>query len=225
MKETKKMKKAVVISACLVIVALSVFFAYRYKTSKPETPVISNETKTSSTQATTEEIMVSSTEATSKSKEEKTGENEKESEAQKTILNFVPDGAYTPTAFEAKLFNAVNSERQKRDIPPLNWNDCLHVLAKKRSDETVSLFTHTRPDGRKPSTVLTDEGLSFTLFSECLAKGTKENDEGVNLLLNGLTKESGQADVILSRDYSYAAVAVTTDSDGTVYASVLLCNP
>jgi uncharacterized protein YkwD len=221
------MKKAVVISACLVIVALSVFFAYRYKTPKPETPVISSETETSSTQATTEEITVSSTEATSKSKEEKAGENEKESESEtrRTILNFIPDGAYTPTAFEAKLFNAVNSERQKRDIPPLNWNDCLHALAKIRSDEAVSSFTHTRPDGRKPSTVLTDKGLSFTLFSECLAKGTKEDDEGVNLLLNGLTKESSQADVILSKDYSYAAVAVTTDSDGTVYASVLLCNP
>ena len=73
--------------------------------------------------------------------------------------------------------------------------------------------------------MLTEKDISFTLFGECLLKGTKEDDEGVNLLINGLLKEKDQSDIVLSKDYSYAAVAVSLNENGEVNAVILFCNP
>ena len=144
----------------------------------------------------------------------------------KTIINCpASKEEYTPTPFEAKLFNAINEERAGKGLPALSWNSCLHAKAKIRADETLVSFSHARPDGRKPSTVLTDGKIEFSLFGECLAKGAKENDEGVRLILNGLLMDEKQSETVFGRDYSYAAVSVSTDESGSVHAVILLCNP
>ncbi len=205
----------------ILLTALAVVFAYKFRNVfMPEETTVPTDTSPL-TQTETEPASV----ITSENKTEKESESENGKDKKKTILNADVGGAYEPTAFEAKLFNAVNSKRKEAGVSGLNWNGCLHTLAKARADETLSLFSHTRPDGRKPSTVLTDNKIEFSLFGECLAKGAKEDDEGVSLLIDGLVKESEQSETVLGSEYSYAAVAVSTDDDGYVYAVILLCNP
>jgi len=212
----------IIAAVCILTVAAGVLFAVKYIKKNEKPPVITTLSETvSEIKSTTVEI------PTEKKTEKSDGDSEETTDSKKkTILNY-PKGEndYTPTAFEAKLFNAINSKREENSLPPLNWSDCLHTLAKERADESLTLFSHTRPGGKKPSSVLTEKGISFTLFGECLLKGTKENDEGVNLLINGLLKEKDQSDIVLSKDYSYAAVAVSLDENGDVNAVILFCNP
>lgn len=226
MKTNSKKAKAVIAIVCILAFSVGAVFAFRYinraekpvsKTTAPETSAV---TQTSS-QAITEAKIT-----TEKDTERPSGTDNEETAANKTILNYPQNERfYTPTGFEAKLFNAINEKRKENGISPLNWNDCLHIFTKTRADEAAALFSHTRPDGKKPSSVLTDENISFTLFGECLLKGTKENDEGVSLLIEGLMKEKEQSDMILNGDYKYAATAISVDESGNVTAAVLFCNP
>ena len=221
MKAKKKTAKICVTAVCIAALAAGIVFAVKYNKPaiKPAVTTTEKESVTA-TESTTKET------ATEPATENPTEKDTEEAAKEKTILN-CPESEkdYEPTAFEAKLFNAVNKKREENSLKPLEWNTCLHTRAKIRSDEAVLLFSHTRPDGKKPSSVLTDEGISFTVFGECLAKGTKENDEGVNLLIEGFMKEQAQSEMILSNDFSYSAVAVSTDENGNVCAAVLFCKP
>lgn len=221
--KTKSKKMQVIIAAvCILTVAAGVIFAVKYIKKSENPPVI-----TTLSESVSEIQSMAVVIPTEKTTENKTEKDETESDSKKkTILNYPKsENDYTPTAFEAKLFNAINSKREENALPLLNWSDCLHTLAKERADESLTLFSHTRPGGKKPSSVLTEKDISFTLFGECLLKGTKENDEGVNLLINGLLKEKDQSDMVLSKDYSYASVAVSLDGNGNVNAVILFCNP
>ena len=224
MKKKKNTVKILVAALCIIALAAGTVFAVRYIKTKKEPVATTVPTEnTSEDISSTEEQTSEPTTEKEETAADKSGESE---EAEKTILN-CPESKndYEPTAFEAKLFNAINAKREENSLPVLNWNDCLHTRAKIRADEAVTLFSHTRPNGKKPSSVLTDEGISFKLFGECLAKGTKENDDGVSLLINGFMKEESQSEMILSKDYSYAAAAVSTDENGNVCAAVLFCTP
>jgi len=216
----------IIAAVCILTVAAGVLFAVKYIKKSEKPPVITTLSETvSEVQSSTVEIPTEK--PTEKETEKSDGKSEENIDSKKkTIINYPKsENDYTPTAFEAKLFNAINSKREENALPLLNWSDCLHTLAKERADESLTLFSHTRPGGKKPSSVLTEKNISFTLFGECLLKGTKENDEGVNLLINGLLKEKDQSDIVLSKDYSYAAVAVSLDENGDVNAVILFCNP
>lgn len=220
----KRSKTKIIISAvCIVLIAVAVALTYKYrsvifpavtdtKTETTETTEIPTETSTVTLPPTT------SAESVSETEEGKT--------AVRNILSVtVPESKNTPSAFEAKLFNAINEKRKEKGLAALNWNGCLYSKAKIRSDEAVTLFSHTRPNGKKPSTVLSDDKIEFSLFGECLAKGTQENDAGVTLLINGFLRDESQSSAIFSKDYVYAATAVSIDENGIVHAVILLCNP
>ena len=229
-------KKIVILAICFILTAVLTAVLNKYRSSDLSKPTEkSNKSETVSVIQTNPEIQSQTVTVKDETTSRKGTETETESvslqaeENETTVLNILncPEikGSYEPTAFEAKLFNAINEKRKENGLSALNWNDCLHTNAKIRADETLDSFSHTRPNGKKPSTVLSDRKLSFTLFGECIAKGTNENDEGVRLLLNGFLNDPGQSEVLFSGEYVYAATAVSLDEDGIVHAVVLLCNP
>lgn len=227
----RRNKAPVTVIILLIVTVIAAALVYRYgilpkkadMTTTVESAVPTETAQKVTVPAPTEP---SSAEKESETESESESGNETEKPSGTDILNFEnSEGSYEPTAFEAKLFNAVNSKRSENGLSPLKWNDCLHTAAKKRSDETLEKFSHTRPDGRKPSTVLSDSKIEFSLFGECLAKGVKETDEGVTLLLGGFLRDEKQGEALLSADFVYAATAASVDSQGNVNAVILLCNP
>ena len=175
-------------------------------TTESETEIVTDETTTGTTAAVTEPTS-----------------DEKDT----TVLNIADSpeigGEYEPTGFENKLFELINSEREKQGLKKLEYNSALHVLAKIRADESLTLWSHNRPDGRAPSSVFEDSRLSFSTFGECLARGSDETDGGAELLVEGLLKSDSQTDVIFSDEYDFFAVAVSENSDKTVSAALLFC--
>jgi uncharacterized protein YkwD len=214
-------KKAFIITVCILLCAAAAVAAVYFSRGKSGLPPVTESTSTdAATESRTETTAVSITASVTESSSE--GETKK--------LFTVTDspeiaGAYTPTDFEKALFDGINAEREKRGLNALEYNSVLHTLAKIRAGEAVRFWSHSRPDGRAPSSVFADNKLSFSAFGECLARGTEESGEGAQLLTQGLLKSNKQAEIILGGDYKFLAVAVAKNADGTLSAAVLFCNP
>ena len=54
------------------------------------------------------------------------------------------------TRLEKKINTAINRERAKNGLPPLLWDESLHKVARKHSQDMVdrNFFSHSDPDGR-----------------------------------------------------------------------------
>ena len=224
--KNRKVKK-IIIAVCTLLVifaaALAVFLARDkisvFPTSETSTEStlhhIETEAKTTFTQS---EAPSSQTESSSA----------EEGETKKLFtLTDSPEisGSYEPTEFENALFDAINSERINQGKKALEYNPVLHTLAKIRSDEAVRYWSQTRPDGRSPSSVFSDNSLSFVSFGECLARGTDETADGAKLLAEGLLRSEKQKKIIFGDEYVFLAVAASENGDGTLSAALLFCSP
>lgn len=83
-------------------------------------------------------------------------------------------------ALRQEELNLVNAERTKRGLTPLVMNETLNEVAQLRAEETLSKFSHTRPNG-------TD---CFTAFN---ARGMKKGIRGENLLIQPADWSTGDA--------------------------------
>ena len=212
----KNRKSKVIISVlCVLLLTAAAAVAVHFARQKTPVPVTTETPTESSTVAvSTETVSLSSKESTSDGEE-------KELRSITDIAEI--DGNYKPIEFEKTLFDGINAEREKHGLKTLEYNSVLHTLAKIRSDEAVNLWSHNRPDGRAPSSVFSDNNLSFSAFSECLARGSDETEAGATLLIEGLLKSDSQAEIIFSDEYDYLAVAVSENNDKTVSAALLFC--
>ncbi|MDE6232033.1 MAG: transporter, partial [Lachnospiraceae bacterium] len=64
-------------------------------------------------------------------------------------------------SFAEQVVDLVNAERAKAGLSPLTLDKEISSAALIRTKEIEKSFSHTRPDGRKFSTVLTDNGIRF----------------------------------------------------------------
>jgi uncharacterized protein YkwD len=72
---------------------------------------------------------------------------------------------------EAEVVQYVNNERTAAGLQPVTEDPILDKLAAIRAGETVSLFSHTRPDGRGCFTVFSDYGVTYHGAGENIAAG------------------------------------------------------
>ena len=113
-----------------------------------------------------------------------------------TYTDFNDDFAY-------QVFNLVNDERAKEGLNPLGFNDIAANAAKLRTNEIVSQFSHTRPDGTRGINSLDLYGVSYMSAGENLAAG-QFTPEAV---VNGWMKSSHHRENILKPSYTSLGVA------------------
>ncbi len=78
----------------------------------------------------------------------------------------------TPNSdFVSEVIRLVNVERNKVGLGNVSESSALNSAALSRAKEIVSLFSHTRPDGRSCFTVLSDMGISYNGAGENIAMG------------------------------------------------------
>lgn len=83
-----------------------------------------------------------------------------------------PDPEPDPEPTEvAEVIRLVNEERAKQGLPALKTTDALTRAAQVRADELLTLFSHTRPDGRSCFTALGEAGVSYRAAGENIAMG------------------------------------------------------
>ena len=107
----------------------------------------------------------------------------------------------------------VNRERAANGLAPLKYSDKLSEAALVRAEEIQSVFSHTRPNGTRCFTAVTEAGISYTSVGENIAYGQRTPEEVMNSWMNS----SGHRANILG-NYDYIGIGVT-NRNGTYYWS------
>jgi uncharacterized protein YkwD len=102
-------------------------------------------------------------------------------------LTLVPAAAQEPTeeqlrAFEARVVDLVNQEREQVGLPPLAWSEELTNAARRHSQDmaTHNFAGHDGSDGSTIDTRIKDAGYQFLETGEDIAAGYSSAEEAVN---------------------------------------------
>lgn len=125
----------------------------------------------------------------------------------------LPGENTTTDAYVQQVIRLVNEERASAGLAPLTESAAVSKAAAVRAKETTQSFSHTRPDGSGFSTVLKQNGISFTTAGENIAYGQRSPQEVMNTWMNS----SGHRANILSSSYTTIGVGCYQGSNGTLY--------
>ena len=121
-------------------------------------------------------------------------------------------GSLTEAQYAQRVADLVNQQRAANGAGALILSDELCQAANFRAKELVQSFSHTRPNGTDPWTVLPNYGVSYTSVGENIAMGQRNADEVMNAWMNS----DGHRKNILKTTYKYLGVGVYY-SNGTYY--------
>ena len=98
----------------------------------------------------------------------------------------------------------VNRERAAKGLAPLRYSVRLSEAALVRAEEIQSVFSHTRPNGTRCFTAVTEAGIRYRSVGENIAYGQRTPEEVMQSWMNS----SGHRANILG-EYDYIGVGVT----------------
>lgn len=122
------------------------------------------------------------------------------------------------SGYAAEVLKLVNKERKKYGLSALALDEKLCRAADKRAKETVSLFSHTRPDGTDCFTVLEEYGIGYRAVGENIAAGQRTAKDVVAAWMNS----PGHRANILSSSYEKLGVGLVKAPSGYGYYWVQL---
>lgn len=123
-----------------------------------------------------------------------------------------PEVPETP-AFAMQVIELVNQERAKEGLPALVYDAGIEKAALVRAKETETSFSHTRPDGRKFSTALTEAGVEFRGAGENIAYGQRTPEE----VMKGWMNSPGHRANIMNENYTKIGVGYYQNANGVNY--------
>ena len=115
--------------------------------------------------------------------------------------------------YARQVAGIVNRERAANGLSPLKYSDKLSEAALVRAEEIQSAFSHTRPNGTRCFTAMTEAGINYQSAGENIAYGQRNPEEVMNSWMNS----SGHRANILG-SYEYIGIGVTY-KNGTYYWS------
>lgn len=113
-------------------------------------------------------------------------------------------------SYAEQVVALVNEERAKAGLSPVELDAEIASAALIRANEIKTLFSHTRPDGRSFSTVLTDNGIRYNGAGENIAWGQRSPEQVMNAWMNS----DGHRANILNARYTKIGVGHFQDSSG-----------
>lgn len=113
-------------------------------------------------------------------------------------------------SFAEQVVALVNAERAKAGLNPLVLDEEIASAALVRARETEISFSHTRPDGRTFSTVLTDNGIKFRGAGENIAWGQRSPEE----VMEGWMNSAGHRANILNPNFTKIGVGYYQNAAG-----------
>lgn len=114
-------------------------------------------------------------------------------------------------ALAVEAFNLTNEQRVANGLSELVWRDDLAAVAQVRAIETVTLFSHTRPNGTDWWTVNGN-----IMYGENLARKFSTAAGCVNGWMNS---PDHRANILSAGEYGFTScgIAVYEDANGTLY--------
>lgn len=116
-------------------------------------------------------------------------------------------------SYAEQILNLVNKERAKAGLHALKLDTEVSAAASVRAKEIQTSFSHTRPDGRKFSSVLTDNGIRFTGAGENIAWGQTSPEQVMEAWMNS----DGHRANILNAKFTKLGVGHLKNASGRNY--------
>lgn len=116
-------------------------------------------------------------------------------------------------SYAEQVVKLVNEERAKAGLHALQIDTEVAVAATVRAKEIQTSFSHTRPDGRKFSSVLTDANIRFTGAGENIAWGQTSPEKVMEAWMNS----EGHRANILNAKFTKIGVGHLQNASGTNY--------
>lgn len=118
------------------------------------------------------------------------------------------------SAYAQEVLDLVNAERAKEGIAPLTLDSSLNAAARVRAKEITTTWGHTRPNGNKCTTAITDQGLSYSAASENISAGRWSAAD----VVSGWMASEGHRANILNASYTKMGLgSVKVDNDPNGY--------
>lgn len=111
--------------------------------------------------------------------------------------------------FSDMVIELINEARAKEGLSALKTDDTLTKMSDVRAKETVTLFSHQRPDGSSWATVMTDFNYSYSSAAENIAAGQTTPEAVVDAWLNSPPHREN----IMSEKYNRIAVSCYVDKN------------
>ena len=116
-------------------------------------------------------------------------------------------------SFAKQVVNLVNEERAKAGLSALVLDETLASAAMVRATEIETSFSHTRPDGRSFSTILSDMGIQYHRSGENIAWGQQSPET----VMEGWMNSKGHRANILNPNFTKIGVGYRKNAAGRTY--------
>lgn len=134
---------------------------------------------------------------------------------------------YDLSLIESQILEKINDLRESLGLQTVDGNLTLQEAARLRATETAVSFSHTRPDGRDPFTVLNDEvQYSYLAVGENLGMATLLEDEAYmsDWLFQGWMDSQGHYDTMVNTHFTEVGVGAYVE-DGILYVAQIFGLP
>ena len=115
--------------------------------------------------------------------------------------------------FAEQVVELVNQERTKAGLNAVTLDQNIASAALVRAKEIETSFSHTRPNGSKFSTALTEQGVTFKGAGENIAWGQKSPEAVMQAWMNS----EGHRANILNKNFTKIGVGYYQNARGTNY--------
>lgn len=116
---------------------------------------------------------------------------------------------------ENTIFELVNQLRSEQSVKQLKKNEVLKLAAEIRAVEIEESFSHTRPNGTEPFTVLSEKHTNYDYFmaGENLAMATYHRDDEymAQLIFNGWVESNDHYKTMINPDFEEIGIGVHYD--------------
>ncbi len=116
-------------------------------------------------------------------------------------------------SYVTRVVELVNEQRAAAGLSPVREDPALSAAAVIRAKETMSSFSHTRPNGSSFSTVLDQRGISYRRAGENIAYGYDTPEKVMDAWMNS----TGHRANILDPDFTAIGIGYYQGSNGVKY--------
>ncbi|MGN1338720.1 MAG: chitobiase/beta-hexosaminidase C-terminal domain-containing protein [Oscillospiraceae bacterium] len=122
-------------------------------------------------------------------------------------------GILTEEQYAEEVVRLVNIEREKYGLSPLRTNKKLMDTAQLRAQELTEYYDHTRPDGSRCFTALSQAGLNYRSAGENIAAGYSSP----KAVVDGWMNSAGHRNNILSTQFTEIGVGYAASSNSSYH--------
>ena len=115
--------------------------------------------------------------------------------------------------FGSSVLTLVNSHRNAAGLNSLKYSSAMQKAADTRAMECASSFSHTRPDGSKAYTALTERGVSFTAFGENIFAASGMSSVSAEYVVEQWMASQGHRENILRDGFTHMCIGVASQGE------------